>query len=315
MSSSSSSSETAALLLRLLALREKPTGSGSGQSINKASYLTADGKSLILHSMVPITKVEMGIIPGVYSIDMSTKEGFPVTAVAGRGQSGDAYYSGDDERLVLKLDKRTLDDRVRESIEKERNNLAQIEELFGVYTEDNEPAITLMRAYTGWRLRKTAIFKRICEPVNDIEFNLKEVHNLIRLVKILTAKNVRYYLMKYHLLHTDIKDRNVLFTLDKEGFPQSAQLVDWGDAETVDPTSIPKEEVDALIEERVNEGWDWIYYDAKRRYEDAKQVAKAREAYRKKHHGRNPDDKRRPNPFGKKPEEKKDESKGEESDK
>ncbi|KAH8802005.1 hypothetical protein DL96DRAFT_774869 [Flagelloscypha sp. PMI_526] len=309
MSSSSSSSETADLLVLLLTLWEKPSGSGSGQPIDKASYLSADGKSLKIPSKVPMTKVETTIITGAYTIDESTKKDFPVAAVAGRGTSGDVYYT-DDMGVVLKLDKRNLGDEVRESIRIERKNLAQIDELFGVYTEDNIPAITLMRGYTGRRLKDTAIFKRICEPVNDINLNLEEVRNLVKHAKILTAKNIRYYLMKYHLLHTDIKDRNVLFRLDDEGIPESAQLIDWGEGETVDPTEMTKDEVDAIIQRQVDAGWDVIYDNAKMRHDDAVQVAKAREAYRKKHQGRKPDDKRPPRPWDKKPQEKKDKSKG-----
>jgi hypothetical protein len=130
-----------------------------------------------------MTKVKTTIITGVYTIDESTKKDFPVAAIAGRGTSGDVYYT-DDMGVVLKLDKRNLDDEVRESIRIERKNLAQIDELFGVYTEDNNPAITLMRGYTGKQLNSRLgfllLFVAIPSPPSICVRQKTERHSIVQ---------------------------------------------------------------------------------------------------------------------------------------
>ncbi|KAH8802006.1 hypothetical protein DL96DRAFT_1823524 [Flagelloscypha sp. PMI_526] len=316
MSSASSSAssisiaETADLLLLLLALWKQPSEAGSGQKTDRSTFLEAGGKSLKIGSKVPITKVLTKATKSAYTIDESTRKDFIVRAVAGRGNNGVVYWV-DNMDVVLKLDTRVIDNAVRESIETERKNLAQIEELFGVYTEYDNPTITLMRGYTGTGLRETEIFRTIYHPVNYINLNLDNALALLGRAKTLTATNIRYYLMKYHLLHTDIKEKNVLFKLDGTGELQSAQLIDWGEGETVDPTKLFTKEVDELIERHLAE-WDKIYDTAKRRHDDAVGVKKAQEEYKKKHHGKNPDDRRSPRPWDKKPDEKKDDPKGKE---
>ncbi|KAH8813699.1 hypothetical protein DL96DRAFT_1625166, partial [Flagelloscypha sp. PMI_526] len=234
-------------------------------------------------------------IQGTYTPDNNNQMNIIVGAIAGRGTSGIVYRTGDVNAVIKIYTQGTT----AEEIDSERRNLAQIGELYGIYTLDTKPVLNLMRAHVGARLKTTKIYKDTCEPVNDVDLVLGDVNALIDLAMNLTRTNMMHYLQTYHLLHTDVKDRNVLFTLDMGGKPVSAQLIDWGDAlncddgngnlvntDNIDWGAGPPQNLqgmsaqqkwEALVERRVNDGFEVLKDDADRRWKDADKVRKHNE--------------------------------------
>ncbi|KAI9172739.1 hypothetical protein HJFPF1_02252 [Paramyrothecium foliicola] len=132
-----------------------------------------------------------------------------------------------------------------DAVEGERSNLARINELKAVGI-NGEDQFSLLVFWEGTNFSK---LPKYLELLEDEEDNADDINKLLDSAIEKISEDVKAYAVNNLIYHGDISDANVLL-VESDGEITSAKVVDWDDANILEPEQIDDDDkIEALTED------------------------------------------------------------------